>query len=147
MVASAASYRARPIQAAAAAASLLGRGEEETETAGLLLWWIHGFSGAGILERQRLPGGDKEGEVLGSGVYYHSMSGRYKGQFKMGLRHGFGVYRFYTGDVYAGEWLAVEFILVMMGASMLGSSSGGLSMVLDTTISENFLKELKMTLT
>ncbi|KAL4329804.1 hypothetical protein AHAS_Ahas13G0336700 [Arachis hypogaea] len=29
---------------------------------------------------------------------------RYKGQFKMGLRHGFGVYRFYTGDVYAREW-------------------------------------------
>ncbi|QHN81893.1 uncharacterized protein DS421_20g690910 [Arachis hypogaea] len=77
---------------------------------------------------------------------------RYKGQFKMELRHGFEVYRFYTGmfmlgSSRVGRAMAVEFILVMIGASMLGSSSGGLSMVLDTTISGNFLKELKVTLT
>ncbi|KAL4294741.1 hypothetical protein AHAS_Ahas18G0258400 [Arachis hypogaea] len=95
MVASAASYQARPIQAAAAAASLLGRGEEETETAGLLLRWIHRFLGAGMF----MPG-----------------SGR------------------------VGRAMAVEFILVMMGASMLGSSSGRLSMVLDTTIFRKFLE-------
>ena len=26
------------------------------------------------------------------------------GQYRQGLRHGYGVYRFYTGDSYSGEW-------------------------------------------
>lgn len=30
---------------------------------------------------------------------------RYKGQYIDGLRHGLGVYRFYIGDIYAGECL------------------------------------------
>ncbi|KAL0397416.1 UNVERIFIED_CONTAM: hypothetical protein Scaly_0190000 [Sesamum calycinum] len=38
------------------------------------------------------------------GVETWARGSRYRGQYRQGLRHGFGVYRFYTGDVYAGEW-------------------------------------------
>ena len=38
-------------------------------------------------------------------VWKHRQKGsRYRGHYKQGLSHGIGVYRFYTGDVYAGEW-------------------------------------------
>ncbi|KAK8945081.1 hypothetical protein KSP39_PZI008090 [Platanthera zijinensis] len=39
------------------------------------------------------------------GKCHGSGGSRYEGQFKKGLRHGFGVYRNHTGDLYAGEWL------------------------------------------
>ncbi|KDO63961.1 hypothetical protein CISIN_1g038470mg, partial [Citrus sinensis] len=42
----------------------------------------------------------QKGKYSGSGVYY--LSGRYEGGWN--LRHGFGVYKFYTTDAYAGEW-------------------------------------------
>ncbi|KAL4356278.1 hypothetical protein AHAS_Ahas09G0070700 [Arachis hypogaea] len=92
MVASAAPYPARSIQAAAAAADLLGHGEEETETTGLLLCMSGRYEGDWV-----------DGKYEGFGVETWARGSRYKGQFKMGLRHGFRVYRFYTGDVYAGE--------------------------------------------
>ncbi|KAL4396503.1 hypothetical protein AHAS_Ahas01G0098400 [Arachis hypogaea] len=41
------------------------------------------------------------------GVKTWARGSRYKGQFKMGLRHVCGVYKFYTGDVYGRgvvEW-------------------------------------------
>jgi len=48
------------------------------------------------------------------------------------LRHKFGVYRFYTEGVYAGEWLngqsrssLLVFILVIMVVDLMESSSGG----------------------
>ncbi|KAK3023218.1 hypothetical protein RJ639_043330 [Escallonia herrerae] len=40
----------------------------------------------------------------GHGVETWAKGSRYRGQYRQGLRHGFGVYRFYTGDVYSGEW-------------------------------------------
>nr|GEW35953.1 sulfate transporter 3.1-like [Tanacetum cinerariifolium] len=29
---------------------------------------------------------------------------RYRGQYRQGLRHGYGIYRFYVGDIFVGEW-------------------------------------------
>ncbi|KAJ6729943.1 PHOSPHATIDYLINOSITOL-4-PHOSPHATE 5-KINASE RELATED [Salix viminalis] len=45
-----------------------------------------------------------DGKYDGYGVETWARGSRYRGQYRQGLRHGFGVYRFYTGDVYAGEW-------------------------------------------
>ncbi|KAJ1408080.1 MORN motif [Sesbania bispinosa] len=45
-----------------------------------------------------------DGRYDGCGVETWARGSRYRGQYRQGLRHGFGVYRFYTGDVYAGEW-------------------------------------------
>ncbi|PNX97594.1 1-phosphatidylinositol-4-phosphate 5-kinase-like protein, partial [Trifolium pratense] len=65
----------------------------------------------------------KGGKCCGSGVYYYNISGRYESDwvdgkydgfgvetwskgsmYRDGFRNGFGVYRFYTADVYAGQW-------------------------------------------
>ncbi|GAV87270.1 LOW QUALITY PROTEIN: MORN domain-containing protein, partial [Cephalotus follicularis] len=84
--------------------------------------WVQVFSNGDVYE-----GEFHKGKCSGSGVYYYyNMKGRYegdwidekydgygvetwargsrRGQYRQGLRHGIGVYRFYTGDVYAGEW-------------------------------------------
>ncbi|KAG2239008.1 hypothetical protein Bca52824_089868 [Brassica carinata] len=45
-----------------------------------------------------------DGKYDGFGVETWSKGSRYRGQYRQGMRHGTGIYRFYTGDVYAGEW-------------------------------------------
>ncbi|XLR14446.1 hypothetical protein HN51_035356, partial [Arachis hypogaea] len=46
-----------------------------------------------------------DGKYEGFGVETWARGSRYKGQFKMGLRHGFGVYRFYIGEQAARNWV------------------------------------------
>ncbi|KAH0853800.1 hypothetical protein HID58_092873 [Brassica napus] len=44
------------------------------------------------------------GRYDGYGIESWSKGSKYKGQYKQGTRHGYGVYWFYTGDSYSGEW-------------------------------------------
>ncbi|KAK8945160.1 hypothetical protein KSP39_PZI008020 [Platanthera zijinensis] len=55
-------------------------------------------------------GGMYEGEWIDSKFYGHGVKtwtdgSKYKGQFKKGLSHGFGVYQDHAGVLYAGEWV------------------------------------------
>ncbi|OIW10332.1 hypothetical protein TanjilG_28083 [Lupinus angustifolius] len=45
-----------------------------------------------------------DGKYDGYGVETWARGSRYHGQYRQGLRHGMGVYRFYSGGMYVGEW-------------------------------------------
>ncbi|KAK4751768.1 hypothetical protein SAY87_020566 [Trapa incisa] len=65
-------------------------------------------SGSGVyhyyLASGRYEGNWVEGRYDGHGIESWARGSKYRGQYRQGLRHGFGAYRFYTGDSYAGEW-------------------------------------------
>ncbi|MBL7910663.1 MAG: TPM domain-containing protein [Bacteroidia bacterium] len=55
-------------------------------------------------DSSRYQGQFKNGLKHGFGEYYYSDGSVYKGQWKKGLRHGKGLLIFENGDTYDGEW-------------------------------------------
>ncbi|XP_074574618.1 uncharacterized protein LOC141831080 [Curcuma longa] len=43
--------------------------------------------------------------ATGDGIESWARGSQYLGQYRQGMRHGFGTYRFYEGDSYSGEWV------------------------------------------
>ena len=40
----------------------------------------------------------------GKGVYKYASGDIYEGNYQYGLKHGFGCLRFHNGDTYSGSW-------------------------------------------
>ncbi|KAG2322723.1 hypothetical protein Bca52824_015936 [Brassica carinata] len=77
--------------------------EEEGKTL-FVQFFSNGDVYEGEFHRGRCNGSGINGRYDGYGIECWSKGSKFKGQYKQGLRHGYGVYWFYTGDSYSGEW-------------------------------------------
>ncbi len=65
-------------------------------------------NGPGVLVRadgRQMQGTFIDGLLQGPGVL-KDRSGNYEGEFKDGLRHGRGIFRYIRGDLYRGDWVS-----------------------------------------
>ncbi|KAI3460590.1 hypothetical protein Pfo_017253 [Paulownia fortunei] len=82
-----------------------------------------------------------KGRCNGSGVYNYIVNGRYEGDWVDGRYDGYGIESWARGGIHMpesgvmGKVTGLGSRLVLMGAATLGSSSVGLNMGLDVTIS------------